>query len=558
MQDPSSTSSSATLIGHLTEVHGDRWIATLLSEGQHRDVLTIDDEQVIVGQPGSYVVVDNHGYTLLAMVTRTWQEELPPSPDGMRPLRRRVGLVPLGELVGGARFDRGVNHFPTVGVEVHVAGQEHLGSLFEAFREVGMELGSLSARKDMRVYVNPSPLFGRHLAILGQSGSGKSWTVASVLQKTVRSMPRAHIVLLDLHGEYCWKDENGTVHSAFPESMMRYVDARDLEIPYWLLNYEGLVELLIDRSDPNSPVQIAFLRDVVSALRKKANPDLSGVDRLSVDSPVYFSLGHLFRHFKEANEQQLDFGKAKGPLYGQFTEFLVKLQSRFNDSRYDFLLRPKRRNTSDSLESLLRDFVGLGEPKRSITIIDMSSVPADVRPTVSSQIGRLAFEFNYWNPERRRFPLLLVCEEAHSYIPRATADRQHESTRRAMERIAKEGRKYGVGLVVVSQRPHELSETVLSQCGNYLCLRITNPGDQDYVRDLVPESERNLLDLLTTLRRGEALVLGEAAPLPTRFMVDCPDPVPNSSDADYREGWTHGPEDLDIQGIVDRWRRQEH
>jgi DNA helicase HerA-like ATPase len=547
----------STLIGHLTEIHGDRWIATLLHDGQHRDILHIGDEKVLIGQPGSYVLVRNHGYALLGMVTRTWQEELPPGPDGSRPIRRRISINPLGEIVDQIRFDRGVNHFPTTGAEVHVAEAAHLATLFDRYRKNGMELGRLSARPEMRVYVDPSPLFGRHLAILGQSGAGKSWTVASLLQRTVNTMPRSHIVLLDLHGEYCWKDEEGRIHSAFPEEMMRYVDARELEIPYWLLTYEALVELLIDRSDPNAPVQIAFLRDVVSTLRKEANPELSGVERLSVDSPVYFSLGNLYYQFKEANEKQLDFGKAKGPLFGQFTELLVKLQSRFNDSRYDFLFRPKRRTSSDTLEDLLRDFVGLGEPKRPITIVDLSPIPADVRPTVTSQIGRLAFEFNFWNPERRRFPLLLVCEEAHAYIPRAS-DRQHDSTRRAMERIAKEGRKYGVGLVVISQRPHELSETVLSQCGNYVCLRITNPDDQDYVRELVPEGERNLMELLTTLRRGEALVLGEATPLPTRFLVNRPSPEPNSGDAEYREAWTDGPQDLDMKDIIERWRRQEH
>lgn len=546
----------STLIGHLTEVHGDHWITTLLPQGQHRDVVRLGKEDVLVGQPGSYVVVRHHGFELLCMATRTWQDELPPSPDGTRPIRRRVVLIPLGEIVMQNRFDRGVNHFPTTGAEVHVAEARHLATLFDRYRKNGLELGRLSARSEMQVFVDPSPLFGRHLAILGQSGSGKSWTVASLIQRTVQTMPRAHIVLLDLHGEYCWTDEEGQMHSAFPEEMVRYVDARELEIPYWLLTYEALVELLVDRTDPNAPVQIAFLRDVVSALRKEANPQLSGVERLSVDSPVYFSLGKLYYHFKEANEKQLDFGKTKGPLYGQFTEFLVKLQSRFNDSRYDFLFRPKHRNHSDTLEDLIRDFVGLGEPKRPVTVVDLSPIPADVRPTVSAQIGRLAFEFNFWNPERRRFPLLLVCEEAHAYIPRSS-DRRHESTRRAMERIAKEGRKYGVGLAVVSQRPHELSETVLSQCGNYICLRITNPDDQEYVRQLVPEGERNLMDLLTTLRRGEALVLGEAAPLPTRFLVHRPNPEPNSGDADFREAWRTGPEDLDINDIVERWRRQE-
>lgn len=549
-------SEGSTLIGHLTEIHGDHWVATLLPEGQHRHSVQVEGQKILVGQPGSYVVVKHHGYRLLGLIARTWQDELPPSPTGSRPIRRRISLVPLGEIVDETRFDRGVNHFPITGTEVHVAEPKHLSTLFARYRSSGMDLGRLSANKELGVYLNPSPLFGRHLAILGQSGSGKSWTVASLIQHAVKTMPKAHMVLLDLHGEYCWMDEQGRMNSAFPESMMRYIDARELEIPYWLLSYEALVELLIDRSDPNAPVQIAFLRDVIYALRKEANPDLRGVERLSVDSPVYFSLEDLYNSFKEANELVLDFGREKGPLFGQFTEFLVKLQSRLNDTRYDFLLRPKHRNNSATLEELMRDFVGLGNPKRPVTIIDMSPIPADVRPTVSAQIGRLAFEFNFWNPKRREFPLVLICEEAHAYIPRST-DNRHESTRRAMERIAKEGRKYGVGLVVVSQRPHELSETVLSQCGNYICLRITNPDDQDYVRELVPEGERNLMDLLTTLRRGEALVMGEAAPLPTRFLVHTPDPAPNSNDADFREGWTNGPDDLDVDEIVNRWRRQD-
>ena len=223
--------------------------------------------------------------------------------------------------------------------------------------------------------------------------------------------------------------------------------------------------------------------------------------------------------------------------------------------RYDFLLKPKRRTSSETLSDLLRDFVGLGNPKRQITVIDLSPVPFDVRPGVSAQIGRLAFEFNYWNPRNQEFPLLLLCEEAHSYIPRE-AGSQYEGTRKSMERIAKEGRKYGVGLGVVSQRPHELSETVLSQCGTYICLRITNPDDQSYVRDLVPESEGDLTDILSALGRGEAMIMGEGTPLPIRFQMYRPDPTPNSSDVDYHKHWKSGPDDLDMDDIVDRWRRQ--
>ncbi len=227
-----------------------------------------------------------------------------------------------------------------------------------------------------------------------------------------------------------------------------------------------------------------------------------------------------------------------------------------NDVRYDFLLRPKVRTNSASLSGLLRDFVGLGNPKRPVTIIDLSSVPFDVRPTVAAQIGRLAFEFNYWNPKYREFPILLMCEEAHAYIPRSS-ESQYVGSRKSMERIAKEGRKYGTGLAVISQRPNELSETVLAQCGTFICLRITNPDDQAYVRSLVPESEGELVSILAGLGRGEALMLGEAVPLPTRVKFDEPSPFPNSEDVDFYTKWRTGPDDIDVDSIVKRWRSQE-
>ena len=189
-------------------------------------------------------------------------------------------------------------------------------------------------------------------------------------------------------------------------------------------------------------------------------------------------------------------------------------------------------------------------------MIDLSGVPFDVRPAVSAQIGRLAFEFNYWNPRNREFPIVLVCEEAHAYIPREGGT-QYEGTRKSMERIAKEGRKYGVGLGVVSQRPHELSETVLAQCSTFVCMRITNPDDQAYVKELIPEAEGDLVDILTSMGRGEAIVMGEAAPLPTRIQIYRPDPEPNSNDVDYFNSWKSGPDNLDVAAIVDRWRRQD-
>jgi len=517
-------------------------VATLMDD--YRERLSSQGDTSVT-HSGANLLVRSRGSRLLVRVIRSWIE-------GEHIL---LHLVPIGELTESGEFSRGVSQFPALDGTIHTVDAQHLEGMFDSFQRYGLTLGEHSQYKGMEVYFDPNPLFGRHLAILGQSGAGKSWTVTSILQQTVRTMPRAHIVVLDIHGEYGWRDENGNIHSAFPEHMVRHVDARALEIPYWLLTYSELIDLLIDRTDANASLQMAFMREVLHGLRKKANKEL-GIDGLSVDSPVYFSIKELYMQFKKANEQQMDFGKTRGPLFGAFDEFLVRFQSMYNDSRYSFLFKPKIRTESAQLEFLLRDFIGLGDPKRPISIIDLSFVPHDVRPTITAQIARLSFEFNYWNPRRHEFPILLVCEEAHQYIPRDT-EQQHAATRREVERIAKEGRKYGVGLCVVSQRPLELSETVLAQCSNFICLRITNPDDQAYVRRLMPEGEQDLTEMLASLRRGEALAVGEALPLPTRIQIYLPDPPPASQDAPINEAWQDGPEDLDVADIVDHWWRQK-
>jgi DNA helicase HerA-like ATPase len=431
--------------------------------------------------------------------------------------------------------------------------------MFARFRAEGFEVGALTTHPSIKVSLHATNLFGRHLAILGQTGSGKSWTVASVVQKAVAEMPKAHIIVLDLHGEYCWKREDESRHYAFDEAVVRHVDARDLEIPYWLMTYAELCDLLIEHSEREATNQTAFFRDCLLAGRQAENtgatPPLD-LPRVTVDTPIYFSLNELLDKVRAKNVERVGARDKQGPMFGNFDRFLMRIESKLNDSRYDFLLKPQVRTSSASLSGLLRDFVGLGDPKVQVTVIDLSSVPFDVRPTVAAQIGRLAFEFNYWNPEYREFPILLVCEEAHAYIPRAS-ESQFAGSRKSMERIAKEGRKYGVGLGVVSQRPHEVSETVLAQCGTFICLRITNPDDQAYVRRLVPESEGDLVSVLAGLGRGEALVLGEAVPLPTRLQFERPSPAPNSDDIDFYNKWKDGPEDLDVDAIVKRWRSQE-
>ncbi len=531
--------SRKTVIGYVVDVQGNLITATLVEDDQGRvPTVTIGDEDILVGQIGSYVAIQQNSVHIIAIVTRMTEQEALAAPTietpGEEPARlpfakRIARLTPIGTIRDDGQFDRGVTQYPTTGAEVHAIGSSDIAKMF-----------------------------GRHFAILGQTGSGKSWTVASLVQRAVAIMPRTHIIVLDLHGVYCWKREDGNRHYAFTDNIVRHVGARELEIPYWLMTYAELCDLLIDHTDHSAHNQTAVFREVLGGLRLAEGKKL-GLPRATLDTPVYFDLMALRAaiDLKNGLVPSESTGKLiKGPLTGAFDNFMMRLDSKLNDVRYDFLLKPKIRKDSASLSSLLRDFVGLGSQKAAVTVIDLSSVPFDVRPTVAAQIGRLAFEFNYWNPEYREFPILLMCEEAHAYIPRAS-ESQFAGSRKSMERIAKEGRKYGVGLAVVSQRPHEVSETVLAQCGTFICLRITNPDDQGYVRSLVPESEDNLISVLAGLGRGEALVLGEAVPRPTRLQFDRPDPTPNSDDIDFYGKWKDGPTDLDVDSIVKRWRSQE-
>lgn len=558
-----------TVIGHLVDVQGNLLMATLIEDEQgYAPTVTIGDEDVLVGQLGSYVAVKQNEVHLIAVVTRMTEQEAlaaqtieTPGDDAARlPFAKRIArLTPVGSILADGQFERGVARYPTTGAEVHAIGSTDVAKMFDRFQSKGLAVGTLASHPSLKVCLDPTSLFGRHSAILGQTGSGKSWTVASLVQKTVAVMPRAHIIILDLHGEYCWKRPDGTHSYAFDDAIVRHVDARELEMPYWLMTYSELCDLLIEHSEREAINQTAFFRDCLLEGRQQENntatPTL-GLSRVTVDTPIYFSLDEILIKVREKNVERVGPKQTQGLMFGDFGRFLMRIESKLNDVRYDFLLKPKIRNTSASLSGLLRDFVGLGTKKAAVTVIDLSSVPFDVRPTVAAQIGRLAFEFNYWNPQFREFPILLICEEAHVYIPR-TAESQFVGSRKSMERIAKEGRKYGVGLAVVTQRPHEVSETVLAQCGTFICLRITNPDDQAYVRSLVPESEGDLVSVLAGLGRGEALVLGEAVPLPTRVQFDRPSPAPNSDDVDFYAKWKDGLADLDVEEIVKRWRSQE-
>ena len=546
-------------IGHLVEVKGNRLSAVLRSNLPENMTMTADGVDYVVGQMGSYVSIHGRDHIVgivtgflereEALTTQEVEEAKKEEHIPLSPSRHRLSISPVGTIDSKGKFSRGVARYPTVGDSVHILSRDEINVIFERYVSGQYQVGHLSAFPELPVYLDVTALYGRHLAVLGQTGSGKSWALASLLQKAMHLMTNTHIILLDIHGEY---------RNTFDKWNGRLLSATELEIPYWLLTFQELIDLCVDRSEHEAPNQIAYFQnEVLEAKIRAAKKEKLGNLRITVDTPVYFSFEEVLTAIRHENEKMVEGqrGPKKGELHGIFSHLLMRLESKLNDRRYNFLLQPSKRTSSSSMSPLLKEIIGIGRPKAPITVIDLSTAPFDVRPTVVALLSRLIFEFNYWNPFYTRFPILLAIEEAHTVVPRGGG--AFDGARRQAEKIAKEGRKYGVGLVVISQRPSEVSETVLAQCGNFICLRLTNPDDQAYVRKLVPESEEGLMDTLAGLRRGEALALGEAAPLPTRMTLDIPSPGPRSDDVDFRKEWSNDLTDLDVDMIVTRWREQE-
>ena len=343
---------AASLVGHVVDVQGSVFSAELTdaSEGQVPAV-TLGDEDILVGRLGSYVRIEQGTVKLLAMITRMTEREKVPADRaggaevvGEATAQRTVQLIPIGSLAADGSFERGVAIYPTTGAEVHAVASVEVDAMFHKFREKNFDIGAVSTNPSIRVHLDPSPMFGRHCAILGQTGSGKSWTVASILQKAVATMSRAHIILLDLHGEY---------RDAFPRPIGRIVDATQLEIPYWLMTYGELTDLLVDRSEMSAHNQTAFFRETLNSLKQAEGVRL-GLPRTTVDTPVFFALDDLRAAVHTENTRMVagDRGPKKGPMHGDFDRFLMRLDSRLNDVRYNFLLRPVLRTNSNSLEGL--------------------------------------------------------------------------------------------------------------------------------------------------------------------------------------------------------------
>jgi DNA helicase HerA-like ATPase len=499
---------------------------------------------------GSFVLVQSPQSDLIATVSSIKMQEV--LEKGTPTERKLVICTLVGFLRDGVTFERGIERYPTVGSGCYLMTASALDSMFRPTDQT-LEIGERCQRGGGKEQVLIDKMFGRHTAVLGTSGSGKSWTVASLLQAAMGRLAHTKIVFLDLHDEY---------RTAFPEDFkrlnrkVRHISASSLRIPHWCLNAEELEALFVSR-ESTAANQSALFKSVIKELRATGGkaaglPEAS----ISVDTPVFFPFANLVTKFKELDVEMVPGSRAgaekQGPWYGKLSNLVMRMESRSEDPRYRFLFSDST-PPGTPFEDVLANLFG-ADGSVQMTIIDLSGLPSEILSVIVGVLGRLAFEYKYWDQDPNQLPLTLVLEEAHDYLPRSNEASDRVCLDR-IERIAKEGRKYGINLLVVSQRPSEVSETVLSQCGNFIVLRLTNPADQAYVRRLLPDFLAVAVDMLPYLRTGEAVLSGEAVEVPTRVKMTTPDPAPRSNDVRYREGWSTGlPAPYTPKTVVGRWR----
>lgn len=524
---------------------------------------------------------------LIAMterVTRTVREELPDleeAGDGGTLLAAvptdfiQAVLIGTFRTVEGAKantFKRGADSFPQIDRDCFVIEganlQRFMGILGTGISEdERLKLGTFVADRSADAIASGDKFFQRHAAILGSTGSGKSWAVALILERAAK-LKFPNVIVFDMHGEYT--PLANTTAGGFAQRR-RLAGPGDLEspgkdvlfLPYWLLNRDEMLSMILDRSDQNAPNQASRFTLHVRTLKGKTldtekKPEVKKT--FTVDSPIPYNIKKLVELLSTDNTTK-GTGKS-GPIKGEWedklTRFLSRLEAKLEDRRYGFMFAPpeealKYEWLANELLMLLGSEGGSG-----IKIIDFSEVPADVLPVVTGTLARLLYDVQFWMDRKSRTPVALLCDEAHLYLPvRDDADAVQRQALGSFERIAKEGRKYGFSIVVVSQRPSDVSRTILSQCNNFLALRLTNETDQGVIKRLMPDSLSGLTSILPLLDTGEALLLGDAVLLPTRIKIDSPKIKPDSATREFWREWgTQQPQDAAITSAVECLRSQ--
>lgn len=510
----------------------------------------------------------------------------------------------IGTLLDDKTFDRGSLLLPVPTEQVFIAESDSLDKIFSADSDHNFPLGRLSMNKSIELMINGNRFFSKHIAIVGSTGSGKSCTVASVLQDVVGisnernrnkgQQNNSHVVIFDIHDEYT---AAFTLDAAESFTLSR-LDIDSLQLPYWLMNAEELESMFIESNEANSHNQVSQFKHAVVLNKEKHNP---AIQEVTYDTPVYFSIQEVYNFIENLNREVIsrlagedkpklsdgtlvsdrriyfdqiydfvatstakDSKATNGPFNGEFNRFTSRLEAKLADRRLRFLLDSKRSDgqahETHDFEVLMMQFIGYLD-KANVTIVDLSGVPFEVLSITVSLISRLIFDFCFHYSKLQHsqrklndIPVMLVCEEAHNYVPRHE-QAAYRASRKSIERIAKEGRKYGLSLMVVSQRPSEVSETIFAQCNNFISLRLTNDADQNYVRRLFPDNANAITEILPNLAPGECVVVGDAVLLPAVVKMPLPMPEPHSQSVQVHKEWNEQWRDVVFSQVIDRWRK---
>ena len=587
-RDPTYLGTVASVSGAAISVH----LAKSISSG----LSIIEGRAYRIGQVGSFVRIPQGYQDLFGVVSEIGAKAMPDSANNLDLETGRWMQVQLiGEAIGHV-FERGISQYPNIGDAVHLTTESNLQKVYGSDQDGHIQIGTLSSSDSIPAKVSLNALVTRHSAILGSTGSGKSTTTASILRSLCANTageqryPSARILMLDIHGEYAEAlSDISNVFSVDPRP-----GEEKLLVPYWALSSTDLLDFV---TGGVSGAHETVFTDKIFELKveSQVNQNFASVDASSItaDTPIPFSLKKLwydlidfevatFEGPQRDQPAQVSVGDIDGliqPTYkphamgaqGPFLNSLAKgirrplnlLRSRLLDRRYDFLLHPGPwepspdgvGTTAQGLDSLLAGWLGGDKP---ISILDLSGVPSSVLNLLIGAILNIVYESMYWSRDKSEGgmsrPLLVVMEEAHRYL--STNDTLASEI---AQKIAKEGRKYGVGAMVISQRPSEVNETILSQCGTIFALRLSNPADRSRVQGVLPDGLVSLLDVLPVLRTGEAVVMGEAAKLPMRCRINLPDEVhrPKSSDPAVSGQWALQPRIENYERVVASWRSQK-
>lgn len=465
---------------------------------------------------------------------------------------------------GNARdiFKRGVDTFPQIESKCFCISGLNLQNFMNVLSrnidsDKRLKIGSFMMDASADAVLDGNKFFQRHAAVLGSTGSGKSWCIANILEKA-SALQHANIMVFDMHGEY-EKLASGSHPIA---ERYRIAGPGDLEnpsadvlfLPYWLLNREELLSMILDRSDSNAPNQASRFTLHIRELKAQTLTTERKIDILktfTVDSPIPFLMSDLITRLKD-DDTRKGIGKTgpvKGEWEGKLTRFISRLEAKLDDKTYGFMFQPVAEAQNYTwLSEMLCKLLGYFDGAPGIKIIDFSEVPSDILPVVTGTLARLLYNIQFWMEPSMRTPFTLICDEAHLYLPlKDEADAVQKQALYNFERIAKEGRKYGVSILAVSQRPADVSKTILSQCNNFVVLRLTNEKDKGVIKNLLPDSLRSTIEFLPLLDVGEALVVGDAILLPSKILLDKPaeEHQPVSATKNFWDEWDSKKHDND-------------